>query len=47
MPQHPQHSEVWHRDRDEGGRGAGLILALAASIGFWVAAALIVLWLLG
>jgi hypothetical protein len=47
MPQHPQQLEVLQRDHAEGGRGAGLILALAASIGFWVAAALIVLWLLG
>ena len=44
MPQHPQ-LDVLQRDRAEDGRGAGLILALAASIGFWVAAALIVLWL--
>jgi hypothetical protein len=47
MHQHPQQSEVLQGDRAEGGRGAGLILALVASIGFWVAAALIVLWLLG
>jgi hypothetical protein len=47
MPQHPQQLEVLHRDRAEGGRGAGLILALVASIGFWVAAALIALWVLG
>ena len=47
MHQHPQQSEVLQGDRAEGGRGAGLILALVASIGFWVAAALIVLRLLG
>jgi hypothetical protein len=47
MHQHPQHSEVLQHDLDEGGRGAGLILALVASIGFWVAAALLVLWVLG
>ena len=47
MPPHPRHSEVLHRDRAEAGRGVGLILALVASIGFWVAAALIVLRLLG
>ena len=47
MPQHPQQSDVLPRDRAEGGRGAGLILALVASIAFWVAAALIVLRLLG
>ena len=44
MPQHPQ-LEALQRDRAEGGRGAGLILALVASIGFWLVAALIVLWL--
>jgi len=47
MHQHPQQPEVLHGDRVEGGRGAGLILALVASIAFWVAAALLVLRLVG
>jgi hypothetical protein len=47
MHRHPQQSDVLPRDRAEGGRGAGLILALVASIAFWVAAALIVLRLVG
>jgi hypothetical protein len=47
MQQHPQQSEFLHHDRDDGGRGVGLILALVASIGFWVATALLILRLLG